>query len=45
MSHLDKKETIEKINFYSNTVLSLYLKVRAKNITPQNNSCFAPLLV
>ena len=30
----------ERLKFRSNTVFSLYFKIRAKNITPQNHSLF-----
>ena len=42
----EQKTTSEKANFCSNTVFSLYFKVRAKKITAQNHllsrstSCF-----
>ena len=36
----EQKTTSEKANFCSNTVLSLYLKNRAKKFTPQNHSLF-----
>ena len=40
----EQKTTIEKANFCPNTVFSLYFKIRAKNITPQNHF-FAPFPV
>ena len=36
----EQKNTNEKANLYSNTVFSLYCKIRAKNVTPQNHSFF-----
>ena len=36
----EQKTTSEKANFCSNTVFSLYFKIRAKNFTPQNHSLF-----
>ena len=36
----EPKTTTEKANFCSNTVFSLYFKIRAINITPQNHSLF-----
>ena len=36
----EQKTTSEKANFRSSTVFSLYFKIRAKNITPQNYSLF-----
>ena len=36
----EQKTTIEKAKFCSNTVLSLYLKIRAKKLTLQNHSLF-----
>ena len=36
----EQKTTTEKPNFCSNTVFSLYFKIRAKKITPQNHSLF-----
>ena len=37
---IEQKITTEKTNFCSNTVFSLYFKIRAKTITPQNHSLF-----
>ena len=34
----EQKTTSEKANFCSNTVLPPFFKIRAKNLTPQNNS-------
>ena len=34
----EQKTTSEKANFCSKTVFSLYFKIRAKKITPQNHS-------
>ena len=36
----EQKPTTEKPNFCSNTVFSLYFKIRAKKFTPQNHSLF-----
>ena len=36
----EQKTTTEKPNFCSNTVFSLYFKIRAKKLTPQNHSLF-----
>ena len=36
----EQKTTTEKPNFCSNTVFSLYFKIRAKKFTPQNHSLF-----
>ena len=42
----EQKTTREKGNFCSGTVFLLYLKIRAKNFTPQNHPLFfAPFLV
>ena len=38
----EQKTTSEKGNFCSNTVLSLYFKIRAENFMPQNHSLFTP---
>ena len=41
LPHVNKKTTTEKPNFCSNTVFSLYFKIRAKEkFTPQNHSLF-----
>ena len=39
------KTTTEKPNFCSNTVFSLYFKIRAKKFTPRNTRFFAPFSV
>ena len=36
----EQKTTTEKPNFCSNTIFSLYFKIRAKKFTPQNHSLF-----
>ena len=36
----EQKTTSEKANFCSNTVFSLYFKIRAKKFTPQNTRIF-----
>ena len=36
----EQKTTSEKANFCSNTVFSLYFKIRAKKLTPQDHSLF-----
>ena len=36
----EQKTTSEKANFCSNTLFSLYFKIRLKNFTPQNHSLF-----
>ena len=47
----EQKTTTEKATFCSNTVFSLYFKIRAKKLTPQNhslfrsNSCFGVLKI
>ena len=41
----EQKATTDKANFCSNTVFSLYFKIRAKNFTPQKHSLFAPFPV
>ena len=40
LPQMKQKTTSEKANFGSNTVFSLYLKIRAKYFTPQNHSLF-----
>ena len=40
LPHVNKKTTSEKANFCSKTVFSIYFKIRAKNIKPQNHSLF-----
>ena len=37
LPHVSKKTTTEKPNFCSNTVFSLYFKIREKKFTPQNH--------
>ena len=37
----EQKTTSEKANFCSNTVFSLYFKIRAKKFTPQNQLTFS----
>ena len=50
ISACEQKTTSEKPNFCSNTVFSLYFKIRAKKFTPQNHSgvgwtkCFLNLI-
>ena len=36
----EQKTTSEKANFCSNTIFSLYFKIRTKKCTPQNHSLF-----
>ena len=36
----EQKTTTDKANFCSNTVFSLYFKIRAKKFTPQDHSLF-----
>ena len=45
LPHVNKKTTSEKANFCSNSVFSLYLKIRAKKFTPQSTRFFAPFAV
>ena len=40
LPRVNKKTTSKKANFWSNTVFSLYFKIRAKKFTPQNHSLY-----
>ena len=45
LPHVNKKTTIEKANFCSNTVFSLYFKFRTKKSRHKTTHFFAPLPV